>query len=175
MLLLLISMGGQLALAQSVPFREYQVKAVFLFNFAQFVEWPSTTFPDAQSPVVIGVLGKDPFEGSLEETVRGEKVNGRAFVVEHYTRVEDVKTCQILFISRSENAQLDRILAALRGRSVLTVSDVERFATQGGMIRFITERNKVRLRINLDSAKAAKLTLSSKLLRPADIVGTGKD
>jgi hypothetical protein len=173
--MVLFAMGYPTAQAQSAPFREYQIKAVFLFNFAQFIEWPATTFPDAKSPLVIGVLGKDPFEGSLEEAVRDEKVNGRAFVIEHYSRPDDIKNCQILFISRSESGQLEQILETLKGRSILTVGDADQFASRGGMIRFVTERNRVRLRINLESAKAANLTLSSKLLRPADIVASGKD
>lgn len=162
------------ASAEPTVFQEYQVKAVFLFNFAQFVDWPVATFPEAQSPIVIGVLGQDPFAGALDAAVQGEQVNGRSFVVHRYRRLEEVGNCQILFISRSETARLPAILAALRGRNILTVSDAENFTEQGGMIRFVTEQNKVRFRINLEPAKAANLTLSSKLLRPASVVTPGK-
>jgi hypothetical protein len=162
------------ALAQSPQLREYQVKAVFLFNFAQFVDWPSSAFPDRQTPLVIGVLGKDPFEGSLEEAVRGETINARPLEIRRFKSVEEVRDCHVLFISNSESAHLERILGALKGRNILTVSDVDGFAERGGMIRFVTEKNKVRFRINLDSAKAAGLTISSKLLRPAEIVTSGK-
>ena len=156
-------------------FGEYQIKAVFLFNFAQFVEWPPGTFADNGRPLVIGVLGKDPFEGSLEEAVREEKVNGRPFTVERYNRIEDIENCQILFISHSESGRLERIFDVLKGRSILTVGDADQFASRGGMIRFVTEQKKIRFRINLESAKAANLTISSKLLRPANIVQPGKD
>jgi hypothetical protein len=155
--------------------REYQIKAVFLFNFAQFVDWPPLTFADEKSPLIIGVLGKDPFDGSLDEAVRGEKVNGRPLVIQRYRRVEEIAACQILFISRSEASRLGGILESLKGRSTLTVGDVDGFAQLGGIIRFVTEQNKVRFRINLESAKAANLTISSKLLRPANIVAPGKD
>jgi hypothetical protein len=157
------------------PPQEYQIKAVFLFNFAQFVSWPASAFPDAESPFVIGVLGKDPFAGALDEAVRGEKLKGRSFVIEHYNRAEEIKSCHILFVSRSEVARLPAILSALKGRSILTVSDADGFVEHGGIIRFVTEQNKVRFRINLDAAKAADLVLSSKLLRPADVVTSGNN
>ncbi len=154
---------------------EYQVKAVFLFNFAQFVEWPAGAFADAGSPLVFGVLGDDPFDTVLEEAVRSEKVNNRPLVVRRYRRPEDIEDCHILFISRSEAPHFGEIVARLHDRSILTVGDAEGFNLRGGMIRFITESNKTRLRINAEAAKAAHLTLSSKLLRPAEIVAPGKD
>jgi hypothetical protein len=171
---LLLSGGLDLS-AQTAPAREYQVKAVFLFNFAQFVDWPPQAFPEAQTPLVIGVLGEDPFGAYLDETVRDEKVNNRPLAVRRYRRVEEIKTCHILFISRSEADRLEQILARLKGRHILTVADTEGFALRGVMIRLITEKNKIRLKINLEAAKAANLTISSKLLRPAKIVAAGRD
>jgi hypothetical protein len=154
---------------------EYQLKAVFLFNFAQFVDWPQESFPEAKVPLVIGVLGEDPFGTYLDEIVSGETVNTRQLEVQRYRRVDEIKTCHILFISQSESKQLEQIVAALKGRSILTVSDSAGFTRQGGMIRFVTDKNKLRLRINLEAATAANLTISSKLLRPAEIVTPGKD
>lgn len=161
--------------AQQGPAPEYQVKAAFLFNFAQFVEWPAAAFPEPDSPMVIGVLGEDPFGGDLEAIVRGEVVNGHPLTVERFGRVEEITACHILFVSKGEAARLDRILAALKGRSILTVGDMRDFAGRGGMIRFVTDRSRIRLRINLEAARADELTISSKLLRPADIVSTGKE
>lgn len=160
---------------QAAPSQEYQLKAVFLFNFAQFVEWPPEAFPNAESPLVIGVLGDNPFENYLEEAVRGEQANHRPLVVQRYRRVAEIKSCHILFISRSESARLDEIFASLKGRNILTVGDVDGFALHGGMIRFVMEKNKIRMRINLEAAKAGRLTISSKLLRPAEIVSPGSD
>ncbi len=171
----LLLSGGLDLPAQTPATPEYQVKAVFLFNFAQFVEWPPEAFREAHSPVVIGVLGEDPFGSYLDETVRGEKVNNRPLVVQRYRRAEEIKTCHILFVSRSETERLEPIFAGLRGRNILTVGDAVGFAQRGGMIRFVTEKNKIRLRINLEAAKAASLMISSKLLRPAEIVAPGKD
>lgn len=151
-----------------------QVEAVFLFNFSQFVEWPSQAFPQAGSPIVIGVLGSDPFGAMLDEVVRGEVVKGRALTVRRFQHIDDVTDCQILFVSRSERARLQPILDKLKGRNILTVSDLEEFAGEGGVICFVLMDNKIRLRVNLEAAKAAGLTLSSKLLRPAQIVGPGE-
>jgi len=161
--------------AQTATTKEYQVKAAFVYNFAQFVEWPPEAFPEGQTPLVIGVLGEDPFGAYLDEIVRGEKVNNRPLVVERYRRVEDIKTCHVLFISQSEAGRLEQVLASLRGRNILTVGDAEGFAQRGGMIRFLTEKNRIRFRINVDAAKAANLTISSKLLRLAEIITPGKD
>lgn len=161
----LLFSGGVDLPVQSAPTAEYQIKAVFLFNFAQFIEWPPTAFPERQTPFVIGVLGQDPFGSYLDETVRGEKVNNRPLTVRRYRRVEEIQTCHVLFISRSEAGRLDQILANLKYRNILTVADVESAASSGVMIRFVTQQNKIRLRINPEAAKAANLTISSKLLR----------
>jgi len=161
--------------AQTTPAREYQVKAVFLFNFAQFVHWPPQAFAESQAPLVIGVLGDDPFGSSLDDAVRGELVNNHPLVIQRYRRVEDVGDCHILFISQSEAGQLEQIFDRLKGRSILTVSDADEFTHRGGMIRFVTEKNRVRLRVNLEVAKASNLAISSKLLRPAEIVTTRED
>lgn len=152
------------------PSRERQVQAVFLFNFAQFVQWPETSFMTPDSPLIIGVLGHDPYGATLDDVVRGEQVGGRALEVRRFQRVEDAVECHILYVSRSEEARFDRIFAALQGRALLTVGDADGFALQGGMIRFVTERGRIRLRVNLEAAREAGLTLSSKLLRSAEIV-----
>ena len=160
-------------MAQTAAIPEYRVKATFLLQFAQFVDWPPKVFSGAQTPLVIGVLGEDPFGNFLDETVRGETVERHALAVQRYRRVEEIKNCQVLFVSRSEESRLEEIAAVLKGRNILMVGDGERFAYRGGMIQFVTEANKIRLRINLDAARAANLTISSKLLRLATVIKTG--
>lgn len=167
--LLLLALTS-VARAQTKEVGEYQVKAVFLYNFALFVDWPPSAFEEVQSPLVIGILGPDPFGRYLDEAVQNERVNNRPMVVRRFRRVEDITTCHILFISPSNSGQLEHVLNALKGQSILTVSDAADFCQMGGMIRFIDERNKIRLRINLEAAKAAGLRISSKLLRPAEVV-----
>jgi hypothetical protein len=156
--------------AQAVRASASDLQAVFLFNFAQFVEWPSEAFSDSKAPLVIGILGEDPFGSVLDETVRGETVRGRPFKVRRYRKVADVKGCHILYISRSEANRLEDILAAVKDRPILTVSNSDDFDSQGGIIRFIVEQSRIRLSIDLEAAHATRLTLSSKLLRSASIV-----
>jgi hypothetical protein len=150
--------------AQAGPAGEYQVKAAFLFNFAKFVSWPPHAFPDANTPFVIGVLGQDPFGSHLDDTVRGERINNRQLVVRRYHSAAEINNCQVLFISRSESDRLDQIVGVLKNRALLIVTDAEA-GKRGVIIRFVTEGNRIRFRIDADAAKAANLTISSKLLR----------
>jgi hypothetical protein len=166
----LVPLAHTVSAAADAP-TEYQVKAVFVFNFSHFVEWPSQAFTAPDEPFVIGILGDDPFGSRLDEAVRGEVINSHPLVVHRFHDVDEIANCQLLFIDRSESAQLGPILAALDHRSILTVSEVEGASERGVMIQFVTDHNRIRLRINVDSARAAGLTISSNLLRPAEIVG----
>jgi len=149
---------------------EYQVKAVFLFNFSRFVEWPAAAFTSPSDPFVVGVFGHDPFGADLDEVVKGETVNGRPLVVRRVQSAAEARECQILFIHQSEGPRLTEVLSALDRRSTLTVSDVPGVAQRGVMIRLVTERGRVRMRIDVESARAAALVISSNLLRSAEIV-----
>jgi hypothetical protein len=151
---------------------EYQVKAVFVFNFSRFVEWPPQTFRSPTQPFAICILGEDPFGPKLDEAVRGEEINQHPLLIRRLHHVREADDCQILYIDRSEGGELHQILSALDHHSTLTVSELNDAAERGGMIQFLTENNRIRLRINVESARAAGLTISSKLLRPADIVAT---
>jgi hypothetical protein len=153
------------------PAAEHQVKAVYLFNFAQFVEWPRQAFESPDSPFVIGILGKDPVGGTLEQVVRGESLNGRRFEVRYFAGPRELGPCHVLFIGRDMASGLGQALAALRGRSVLTVTDIEGAEKRGAIIVLYSDNNRIRMRINLAAAKAHQLVISSKLLRPAEIVG----
>jgi hypothetical protein len=144
-----------------------------LFNFSHFVEWPPSAFASPDAPFVIGVFGYDPFGTQLDEVARGETVNGRPLVVRRVRNAAEAADCQILFMHHSEAARLDDVLAALSHRSTLTVSDLDEAGQRGVMIALATENNRIRLRVNVDSARAAHLTISSKLLRSAEIVGSG--
>jgi hypothetical protein len=170
-----LPVGGRSAAAQALPSREYQVKAAFLFNFAQFVNWPPTAFSEESAPLAICVLGNDPFGSFLDDMVRGEQVNSRRLTVKRFRTPADVKACQVLFVSRSESGNLEKTLASLKGTEALTVSDADRFAARGGMIQLVTDNGKVRLMINVDAARASSLIISSKLLRSAEIVASRED
>jgi len=154
--------------------REYQLKAVFLYRFTQFVDWPATAFPSPDSPIIIGVLGGNPFGEHLRAAVRDERVHNRRLIVQEYQRSQEAKNCHLLFISAAEAPRLEKTLAALKGGSILTVGEPEGFVLRGGMIQFVTEQNRIRFRINLQAARAANLQISSKLLELAEVVDARK-
>lgn len=161
-------LGGKVA-------EEYDLKAAFLFNFARFVEWPARAFATPDTPIAICILGESPFGSSLNEILDGEMIGNRSVVARECGSVSETEGCHILFVAPSENDHLRHILSQLAGRSVLTVGESDGFVESSGIVRFVVAGNRVRLRINVDSAKAAKLTISSKLLRQAEIVHTGSE
>lgn len=171
-LLCLLALAPRAADAQS---REYQVKAAFLFNFAQFVEWPADTYAATNAPFSIGILGDDPFGTALDETVRGETIGSHKLVIQRSQQIAELAGCQMIFISKSEKKHIAEILSALDSRPVLTVSEFEGFARSGGDINFYLEGTKVRFEINPAAAQNDHLKFSSQLLSVGKIVSTVKE
>src|SRR5580658_8662880 len=85
---------------------EYKVKAAFIYNFAQFVDWPDTAFTSADAPFIVAVVGKDPFEGILEQVVAGKRVGARRVIVKHFDSADQIGPCQILFVPMTEDDSL---------------------------------------------------------------------
>jgi hypothetical protein len=151
--------------------KEYQLKAVFLWRLAQFTQWPSEAFENSDSPIVICVLGENPFGDALNAAVTGETAHGRRLVVQHHRAVDQLRSCHILYFTGAGPRQAKEISAALAGRSVLTVRDLDSVASSyEAMIRFLTEQNRIKLRIHLKPVTAARLVLDPRLLRAAEIV-----
>lgn len=146
---------------------EYQVKAAFLFNFSKFLEWPEAAMGKPDEPFVIGVIGTDPFGTYLDELIADEKIMGHSMVAKRFSGVQEIDRCHILFINVP--GKTSEVLNALKGKSILTVSDDNGFSGLGGIIRFFTENETIHLEINIQAAKAANLNVSSKLLRIAKI------
>jgi hypothetical protein len=152
---------------------EYLIKAGFIFNFAKFVEWPSSAFAQPDSPIVIGVLGTDPFGTIIDKTVQDKKIGTRGFVVKRLkwgTDLKELKECKILFVGASEKAHMDELVQIVRGLPILTVGETPGFAEHGGVIRFVLEDNRVRFEVNVVAARQADLTISSRLLTLARII-----
>lgn len=154
------------------PSQEYKIKAVFLFNFVQFVEWPASAFQSPTSPIIIGILGDDPFGPYLDATVKGEVVRGHPLEVRRFASAEDAVASHILFLPPDGPNKPETALPILKGRHILTVGETTAFARRGGIIRFFTDNNKIKIRINLDVAKEEDLSISSKLLRLAEVVSS---
>ena len=156
--------------AQTEGPTEYQVKAAFLFNFAKFVEWPDAVLAGARTPIVLGILGEDPFGNDLSLIVTGQSVRGRTVSIRKYRFGDDLRDCHILFVSASERMHMAQILASLQGASVLTVSDMPGFAGGGGVVQFYMEEVRVRFVVNVDGAARANLRVSAKLLAVAHVM-----
>jgi hypothetical protein len=167
---LLSSAGAHLVLAQQNASSEYQVKAAFLFHFAQFVEWPPDSFKDADSPITYCTIGEDPLSGALDQSLSGKTIGARPLRVQHLKPPQQAQTCQVLFIGASETRKLREIMASVSGRPILTVGETEHFAADGGVIGFSVEANKVRFDINLEAAEKANLKISARLLTLAKTV-----
>ena len=159
--------------AQDADSSEYLIKAGFIFNFAKFVEWPAAAFAQQESPIVIGVLGTDPFGATIDRIVEDKKIGTRGFVVKRFKwskELKELRDCKILFVSSSEKAHIDEIVQSVKGLPILTVGETPGFAERGGMIRFTLEDNRVRFEINVEAAREADLNISSRLLTLAKIV-----
>jgi hypothetical protein len=148
---------------------EYALKSVFLYNFCRFIDWPDSAFASPNEPLIIGIIGDDPFGSLLNETVKGKKYHNRPIRIDHFRSPGDIRRVHLLFVSHVNAGRLDPILAAVAGKSVVTVSETEDFLNRGGMITLTAEQNRVRLRINVAALHAANLAVSSKLLRVAEI------
>jgi hypothetical protein len=158
------------AFAQQGKPGELQVKAVYLYNFAKFIEWPADAAAAKDQPFSICILGRDPFGSVLDTTLAGEKIGNSRPIARRVASTREAVDCEILFISSSESGGVKQILASVNKRGVLTVSDLPDFTSVGGMIQFVLRNNKTRFEVNLTAAEKAGLTISSQLLKVATAV-----
>jgi YfiR/HmsC-like len=140
---------------------EYKVKGLFLLRVASFVEWPK----DASSTSFrVTIIGKDPFGKTLEKLRENKKIKGRKIVINRCKNIKELKPCHILFISESEKSRLEEIMKSVKGKNVLTVSDMDGFVEKGGMVQVLIIKKKLRWKINREPEKRENLKISSKLL-----------
>ncbi|HKX28007.1 MAG TPA: YfiR family protein [Blastocatellia bacterium] len=172
-ILCLVLMSGSLYSQTQVP-NEYQVKAAFIYNFAKFIEWPPGTFSSKEMPFILGVMGDEFISRTIEQAIQGKTVNGRQLQIKRLELGQELKICQVLYISSYEQRHLVQILESLRGSSTLTIGEMDRFIQQGGIINLVTEENRVLFEVNLEVAEQAQLKISSKLLVLARTVRGGQ-
>jgi hypothetical protein len=153
--------------AQNPRPTDYEVKSAYLYNFGRFVEWPEKAAANQGGRFTVCVFGQDPFGPSLDATLAGETIAGKTVVAKRISSAQESGNCQILYLSLTEASRLNKIIAELDRKSVLTVSDMPQFVSSGGMIQFVLEGKKVRFEVNLTAAQRAGLTLSSELLKVA--------
>jgi len=169
----LVLLSCLVSLAQSSRHSESQVEAAYLYNFGKFVTWPSDRVTTSEA-FSICVLGKDPFGSVLDETVSGEQIDGKKVAILRITRVPEIRSCNILFVSPSEEKRLRLIFLEAERMHVLTVSDIPHFAERGGTIGLVNESDRIRFEVNRTRAEECHLGLSSELLKVATKVIGGK-
>ena len=171
-LIILLSLAGTAVTGKAQPHHqpgEYDIKAAFLYNMIKFTEWP-TEFQGARSSVInLCVLGDDPFGSSLN-TVDGQVIKNRKIAVRRIHSLQQLRDCQVLFISASEGANLRRIVNTTSEANILTVADTDDFARKGVIINFYISDRKVRFEINTQAAERARLKISSNLLKLGNVV-----
>lgn len=165
-----LAAGASPQSSESSESSEYLVKAGFIYNFAQLVQWPPAAFSQADSPIVIGILGTDPFGEIIDRVVQNKKLDGHSLVVKRLKRGAQLRECNILFVSSSEAAHLEDVLQVTKNMPILTIGEMPGFAMRGGIINLTVEGNKVRFEVNIEAAKQANLNISSRLLALARIV-----
>jgi hypothetical protein len=176
LILLLIGLISALAFpapsarGQSSGATGYEVKTAYLFNFAKFIDWPSSSFATPHSPFTICVLGQDPFGNILDDTLQGKVIGDRPIAVRRLKDKTEARHCQMVFVSSSGSPHLADIVETLRGANALLVGETNGFAASGGTIEFTLEDNHVRFVINTDAADRSGLKFSSKLLALAKLV-----
>ena len=173
-----LAVGAGAQSSDSSASSEYLIKAGFIYNFAQLVQWPSVAFSQPDSPIVIGILGTDPFGPTIDRVIENKKLDGRNLVVKRLKwskDLKDLKDCNILFVSSSETQHIDDVVNMVKWLPILTIGETPGFATRGGIINLILEGNKVRFEVNNEAAKQANLNISSRLLALARIVPQGAD
>jgi hypothetical protein len=148
---------------------EVTLKAAFIYNFAKFTEWPSDVLP-AAAPLVACVVGDTAVGDALERAVKGRQASGHGINVSLLAAERPLQSCHLLYVSGMPTKQAIQIATDLRDSAVLTISDLDEFARQGGIAQFFVENGKMRFSINLASAKRSRLQLSSKLLALAVLV-----
>ena len=149
---------------------EDELEAALLYNFARFATWPSESFGPEGDSFVIAIVGDDPFGSTLDDAIQGRTVEGRSITIERWESAKDVGSCHVLFVSVPEGDGVRRILRSLRGRSVLTVSDSNGFAREGGSIGLDLAGGRVRMTINMATVRGSGIRISSKLLALATLV-----
>jgi hypothetical protein len=151
------------------------LKAAFLYNFANFTEWPADVLASGQR-LSLCVMGDDAVADALEQTIKGRGVDNHELTVTVIKAADSgTLSCHLLYVSGVDAKRTDQLLFALSGTSVFTVSDGDRFAELGGVAQLILENGRMRFGVNVEAARRAHLKISSKLLSLAKIIKDQND
>lgn len=146
---------------------EYQVKALYLYYFAKFVDWPQNTFANKTSPIIIGIIGDVSFGNLVEEIAKNKTAQEHPIVIRRLKWSSDLRSCHMLFISTFEHKRFAQISAILHSSPILTITEMEDGVQDKGIMNLIIEGSKVQFEVDIAAAERAQLRISSKLLRMA--------
>jgi hypothetical protein len=165
-LVLILLVGPAVAHAELQGDRAKEVKAAFLIKFSKFVKWPEFAFSSASAPMIVGILGRDPFGSVLDRIARSSRVNGRNVEVRRFDDLTTVNRSHILYITSEHIGDIEKILESFDGRPVLLVGESKNFLDFGS-INFVLVNNRVRFNISKTNSDKYRLKISSKLLKVA--------
>ena len=165
-----LTINAALNPAQAANSGEYALKLAFIYNFTKFVKWPTSAFGNETSPMVLCIVGDDPFPADAEQELRSRASNGHSIDLRKVKPADDMKSCHIIFIPKTEPKAATALATGPGASPSLTISELEGFAKQGGVVEMFVEDNKLRFEVNAAQAKARQLTVSSQLLALARTV-----
>lgn len=163
--------------AQTGSPTEYEIKAAMLYRFAQFLDWPGNDAENATVPLIFGIVGQDPFGGSIDALLKNQKVGERSIIIQRYPQSGISPTnCHLIFVSRSVADDTVRLLTELKTFPALTVGESEDFTRNGGHIRLYLQDNKLRFEVNMAALERSGLKMHSQVLKLATrVTRDGKD
>jgi hypothetical protein len=146
---------------------EYKLKAAFVYNFTNFIDWG---FSSAEEPFIIGIIGPSLIKGALEEIAKTKNVRNKKIIILEFNSPEEIVNCNILFISQKTTFPLEAILSKTVSKKTLTISENNGYALQGCCINFVLRNDKLKFETNLNAINSAGLKVSSQLLKLAIVV-----
>lgn len=163
---LLLSCAALPARAQSLQLHEQEIKAGLLYNFLKYTDWPAT---DNVSAMNVCIFGNDPFDGYLQP-MAGRSVNQRIIALRTIQVPDETTSCHLLFVADDKKSHWPQLFSTLKGKSVLTVSDIAGFADAGGMLEFGRRDHRISVDLNMQATRDAGLRVQERLLRLVTIV-----
>jgi hypothetical protein len=151
------------------PTREQQVKAAFIYNFTQFVDWPPEAFDKDDSPLIVAMLGDDSLAGALDKAMDKKTAGSRPIVVKHFATLDDLGPCHLLFVPATQDSNLSALFDKIKGKPILAVGESDAFMPAGGTMHLFLEDGKMKFEVNSDVCDAIKLHPSAKLMSLARI------
>lgn len=165
----LLFFGPTTALGEPLIAPEYEVKLGFIYNFLNFTTWPEEVLKNNPDTLTMCFASDHPSSSVLFK-LDGKSLKGRKIKVLAFEAESCLEQSQILFFATQDKVFIKQILDLTKGRSILTIGEVDGFAKMGGVINFFKDHNRLRFRINTDATSRNGLKMSSQLLGSAQIV-----